>query len=46
MDMYTDRLKEPGPIASDFIQTFWDFGIKRKIIYCLEDKNVTSYGNH
>ncbi len=26
-------LKEPGPIASDFSQTFGDFGIRRKLIF-------------
>ncbi len=49
--------KELGPIAADFSQTFWDFGIRRKLtpgefcgwkVYPLEDinENVTSYGNH
>ncbi len=27
------QLKEPGPIASDFFQTLWDFGIRRKFIF-------------
>ena len=27
------NLKEPGLIASDFFQTFWDFGIRRKLIF-------------
>ena len=27
--------KEPGPIASDVFQTFWDFGIWRKLIMFL-----------
>ena len=27
--------KEPGLIASDFCQTFWDFGIRRKLIFFL-----------
>ncbi len=26
-------LKVPGPIASDFSQTFGDFGIRRKLIF-------------
>ena len=26
-------LKESGPIASDFFQTFRDFGIRRKLIF-------------
>ena len=26
-------LKESGPIASDFFQTFWVFGIGRKLIF-------------
>ncbi len=26
-------LKVPGPIASDFFQTFGDFGIRRKLIF-------------
>ena len=26
-------LKEPGPIASDFSQTFGDFGIRRKLVF-------------
>ena len=26
-------LKEPGPIAYDFFQTFGDFGIRRKVIF-------------
>ncbi len=26
-------LKVPGPIASDFFQTFRDFGIRRKLIF-------------
>ncbi len=26
-------LKVPGPIASDFLQTLWDFTIRRKNIY-------------
>ena len=25
-------LKEPGPITSDFSQTFGDFGIRRKLV--------------
>ena len=29
------KLKEPGLIASDFFQTFWDFGIGRKFIFFL-----------
>ena len=26
-------IKEPGPIASEFVQTFQDFGIGRKLIF-------------
>ncbi len=26
-------LKVPGPIATDFFQTFGDFGIRRKLIF-------------
>ena len=26
-------LKVPGPIASDFLKTFWDFGIRRKLMF-------------
>ncbi len=45
---------EPGPIASDFFQTFWDFGVRKKLIFFslpldwkMEDikENVASYGN-
>ena len=51
------ELEESNPIASDFFQTFWDFGIYFFLItsvecyswsmYRLEDinENVTSYGN-
>ena len=34
VDRYLDQnesfLKEPSPLASDFIQTFWDFGYQKK----------------
>ena len=26
-------VKEPSPIVSAFCQTFWDFGIRRNLIY-------------
>ena len=39
----TDQLKVPGPIASDFSQTFGDFGIRRKLIFfSLPLKNFTA----
>ncbi len=50
------HLKESGPIASEVVQTFGDFGIFLITpgefyswkMYCMEDmnENVTSYGNH
>ena len=42
-------VKEPGPITSDFFQTFWDFGIRRNYIFFslpLEGYNETIYSNH
>ncbi len=32
MELIKKKSIEPGPIASDFFQTFWDFGIRRKLI--------------
>ena len=28
-----EELKEPGPIASDFLQTLWDFGIRKMLTF-------------
>ncbi len=37
------HLQEPGLIASDFLQTFWDFGIRSKLIFfSLSPVNFTS----
>ncbi len=33
IELYKKHLKVPGPIASDFSQTFGVFGIRRKLIF-------------